>query len=76
LPHYIYLRTEEIGQDKAHDVSSIYYISAVAGIEEERPLVENQRAFFEYALAVAAAYAIKLGCKFVVHEKDQTYAWT
>jgi hypothetical protein len=75
LPHYIYLRTEEIGQDKAHDVSSIYYVSSVAGMEAERPLVENQRIFFEYALAVAAAYAIKLCGDFVVYEKDLTYAW-
>ena len=76
LPRYIYLRTEEIGQDKAYDVSSIHYVSSVPGMEDEYPIVEDQRAFFEHALAVAAAYAIKLGCEFVVHEKDLTYAWT
>ncbi len=76
LPRYINLRTEEIGQDKAHDVSSIYYVCTTAGLEDERVLVENERIFFEHALGVAAAYAFKLGCQFVIHEKDQTYAWT
>jgi len=58
--NYIYLITEEIGQDKANDLSSIYYVSEVPGFERTEMILENERMFFEYALAVAAAYAIRM----------------
>jgi hypothetical protein len=57
--NYIYLVSTEVGNDKANDFASIYYMSEIPGFERKEPLIENKRIFFEYALAVAAAYAVK-----------------
>ncbi|HAB18756.1 MAG TPA: hypothetical protein DCE44_20235, partial [Verrucomicrobiales bacterium] len=56
---YIHLVVTEIGNDKANDFASIYFVSKVPGFERKEPRVENVRLFFEYGMAVAAAYAIK-----------------
>ena len=66
---------EEIGQDKANDVSSIYLVEECMGQEEVKPLVENQRIFFEYAVTLACSYAIKYGSDIVLHEVDKTFSW-
>jgi hypothetical protein len=75
VPRYMLLVTEEIGQDKANDLSSIYLVDE--GITEERrnPLIENERLFFEHGLALASAFAVKLGVHAVRYEKDMTNAW-
>ncbi|MBI5387763.1 MAG: hypothetical protein HZA90_24135 [Verrucomicrobia bacterium] len=56
---YIHLIVNEVGNDKANDFASIYFVSEVPGFERKEPLVENAKLFFEYGMAVAAAYAIK-----------------
>jgi hypothetical protein len=75
LPEYIYLVTEEIGQDRANDISSIYHVRESASGPVEEPLVENVALFFEHALTVACAYAFKLGVHAVLYDKDETYVW-
>ena len=76
IPSYIFLLTEEIGQDKAFDVSSIYYINETLGFERDYIVIANERLFFEYALALASAYAVCMGLETVVYEKIEKYAWT
>lgn len=75
-PRYIHLITEEIGQDRANDVSSIFYVSELPGLECEIPLMANEKMFFEYALAVAAAYAVLMAIETVLYERVGKYAWT
>lgn len=75
LPKYVSLFVEEIGQDKANDVTSIYLVEELMGQERITPLVENQPIFFEYALALACAYAIKVDAGIVLHEVDKTFGW-
>lgn len=56
---YVHLVVNEVGNDKANDFASIYYVSEVPGFERKEPLVENAKLFFEYGMAVSAAHAIK-----------------
>ena len=72
---YIYLSTEELGRDKANDISSIYYVSEIPGLERQEELLKDQLLFFEFGLAIASAYAIKYGTSLVIHEIDKTYCW-
>ena len=76
LPEYIHLLTEEIGQDKIFDVSSIYFVGETPGFERKEVVFENERLFFEYALAIASAYAVIFGVENVLYEKDSRYAWS
>jgi hypothetical protein len=75
LTEYILLVTEEIGQDKADDLSSVYHVREGAAGRRERTLLKNGRLFFEHALALACAYAVKLNVGSVLYEKDLTHAW-
>jgi hypothetical protein len=75
LPKFIGLFVEEIGQDKANDISSIYLVEDRGEQEDVTPLLENQPIFFEYALCLACAYAIKHGASIVLHEVDKTFGW-
>jgi hypothetical protein len=75
-PSYVLLRIEEIGQDAANDVCSAYLVREHPGCDPEViALVRNVRAFFRYALAIGAAYAVKYGLKHVMYVRDRTYAW-
>jgi hypothetical protein len=75
VPQYIYLISEEIGQDKKNDFSSIYFISEFPGFERNEIIVDNERLFFEYAIALAAAYAVKLKTNIVMYDRKQRYMW-
>lgn len=77
LPHrYVLAVTEEIGQDKANDVSNIAVIRERSdGSSAIRPLVKNIRIFHEHAVILASAYALAEGIEFVLWKKDLTYAW-
>jgi len=56
---YIHFVLTEVGNDKANDFASIYYVSEMPGFERQEPVIENVRIFYEYGMAVSAAYAIK-----------------
>lgn len=77
LSSYILAVTEEIGQDRANDVS---HIAAVRehpdGETSIRPIVENLRIFHEHAVALAAAYALVEGNQAVLWQKTRKYSWT
>jgi hypothetical protein len=73
---YVLAVTEEIGQDRANDLSHIAAIREMPNSDPAvRALVTDARIFHEYALAVACAYAIAedIGC--VLWQKDLRYAW-
>ena len=73
---YILVVTEEIGQDRANDVSHIAVVSETpssAQVVDE--LIVDARIFHEHAVAVASAHAVSLGIEDVLWEKDLRYAW-
>jgi hypothetical protein len=69
IPEYISSVTLEIGQDKANDLSSIYLIRNVMGLDREEPIIQNKRLFFEHALSIAGAYAVKHHIQFVRYRR-------
>lgn len=75
--HYVLLITEEIGQDKANDVSGIAI--ARSSLNDEQPcifpIMKDARIFFEHALALASAYAVKGRIDYVVWHKNLEYGW-
>ncbi len=72
---YVLVIVEEIGQDKANDIASIFLVEEVMGKERVTPLAKNQPIFFEYALCLACAYAVKYGAGKVLYEIDKTFGW-
>ncbi len=75
LPEYILLVVEEIGQDKANDLSSIYQVRQSLGSQNIDAILENKKLFFEYGLALASSYAVKHCISHVIYRRDQTYMW-
>ncbi len=74
---YILAMTEEIGQDVANDVSHIAVVTErVHSDPLVREVVVNARLFHEYAITVAAAYAVVERIDSVLWQKDLTYSWT
>jgi hypothetical protein len=73
---YVLVGTEEIGQDRANDVSHVAVVRQILGVEPVvRDVVTNARIFHEHAVALASAYAIVNGIESVLWQKDLTYAW-
>jgi hypothetical protein len=75
-PRFILAVTEEIGQDKANDLSHIMNATRAANGEVQvAPLVEDLRMFHEYALALASAYAVSMELDTVMWMRDERYCW-
>lgn len=72
---YILALTEEIGQDRANDVSHLAVIDETSDEFRVQPILEDVRMFHEYALTLASAYAQARGVEAVMWRKDQTYGW-
>jgi hypothetical protein len=73
---YVLVVTEEIGQDKANDVSHIAIVQeTIGGSANHQPLVENARIFHEHAVVLGTSYAFIAGLEFVLWKKDLKYAW-
>ena len=73
---FIMVLTEEIGQDKANDVSHIYQIRPNLKTDKKIvPICLNLRIFHEHAIALASAYALKNGIETVRWLKDGKYTW-
>jgi hypothetical protein len=66
---HIHLIVEEIGQDKANDVCSLYDVSLVPGFERNEPILREFRAYWEEGMCLAACYAAKQGIEFIVYER-------
>lgn len=75
LPEYILLVVEEIGKDKANDLSSIYHVRQSLIQQNVDAVLENKKLFFEYGLALASTYAVKHSISNVIYQRDQTYMW-
>lgn len=74
---YILAVTELIGQDMANDVSHIVLVTTPPeGRPDIQPIVENLRVFHEHAVALAAAYAVRMGIGTLLWRQDKTYGWT
>lgn len=74
---YILAVTDEIGQDRANDLSHIAKVRLpLQGERELEPLVEDVRIFHEHAVALAAAYAIREGFAAVLWIRSTRYAWS
>lgn len=75
--HYVLAVTEEIGQDKANDVSHIALVRELTNGETRiSPVLEDARMFHEYALILACAYAVANDVPAVLWQKDLTYGWS
>lgn len=73
---YVLAITEEIGQDRANDISHILMVREVPFSDRiVHEVVVNAPIFHEYAVALASAYALAEGIEFVLWQKDLTYAW-
>lgn len=73
---YVLVATEQIGQDRANDVSHIAVLTEQShGDPVIRELVTNARIFHEHALMVACAYAVREGVEMVLWQKHLEYAW-
>ena len=72
---FVLFRNELIGMDVANDLTTIVDVSTMPGLERETQLLENRRCSFHYGLAIASAYAVKLGRSCVLYEKDMSHAW-
>lgn len=73
---YVLAITDEIGMDKANDVSRIAKVREfIDGNREIIPLAEDLRVFHEHAVALASAYAVDLGYDAVMWSRDMRYAW-
>lgn len=73
---YILVVTEEIGQDRANDVSHIMEICEYASGERQvEEILTDRRMFHEHALAVGCAYAVARQINVVMWQKDLSYAW-
>jgi len=72
---YVYLVVEEIGQDKAFDMSSAYLLQEEINSTHKEVLFQNLKMFFEYGLVLAAAYAAKYSVERVVYKKETRFKW-
>jgi hypothetical protein len=76
LSSYMLAVTEEIGQDRANDVSHIAAVREFSnGKTAVLPVVENLRMFHEHAVALAAAYSFLHGKDAVLWQKNSIYGW-
>jgi hypothetical protein len=74
---YVLALTQEIGQDRANDVSDIAVVRVFASRAPLiRPLLENVRIFHEHAVALAAAYALREGLDVVRWKRNLRHGWT
>jgi hypothetical protein len=69
---YLHVIVQEIGGDDANDLASLYHVCDTPGFQRKQPIFENERLFLNYALTVAASYAVKRRLDFVVFSKVRT----
>jgi hypothetical protein len=66
---YLHVIVQEIGNDEVNDLASLYQVFDTPNFQREQPIFENERLFLNYALAVAASYAVKRRLDFVLFSK-------
>lgn len=75
LPEYILFIVEEIGQDVANDYGSIIHVSNNFEKKQQIIIIENTHFFYEYGIAVASTYAVKMGLSAVLYKRNREYVW-
>lgn len=73
--NYILMECIEIGIDRANDITFIEHVIELPGVERSTVIIEGERLFFEYALAVASAYCIKVDADCVYYRRSEKYKW-
>jgi hypothetical protein len=71
---YVHLTVYEIGNDKANDFVALNYVCAVPGFESTKPLIKDLKLFWEYAMVVAASYAIKRKVNAVLYSRRRYWS--
>ena len=73
---YILVVTEEIGQDRANDLSHFTIVEkGNEKIPSLIPFIDNIRMFHEHSVTLACAYAVSKSIGTVLWIRDQEYAW-
>jgi len=72
---YILVETWEIGRNLSYDVSSIYIVTEQESVYRRSPILLKERMFFQHALVLGAAYAIKFDVDVLFYHVDRTYGW-
>ncbi|WP_432284198.1 hypothetical protein SLT36_20660 [Aminobacter sp. BA135] len=73
---YVFAVTQEIGQDRANDVSDIAVVrERLIGDPLIRPIVENLRTYHEHAAILAAAYALSEGINAILWTRNRRHGW-
>lgn len=73
---YVLAVTQEIGQDKANDVSDVAVVRERLTDEPTiRPIAENLRIYHEHAAYLAAAYALSEGIEAILWSKNLRHSW-
>ena len=69
---YMHLVVQEIGQDKANDVCSLYFVSELPGFNRREAVFEGERMFYEHGCVLAATYVIKRGVNHLLYSKQKS----
>lgn len=73
---YVLAVTQEIGQDKANDVSDIAVVrERLTKDPLIRPVAENLRIHHEHAVCLAAAYALAEGVDVILWSRNRRHGW-
>lgn len=73
---YVLAVTQEIGQDKANDVSDIAVVrERLTKDPFIRPVAENLRIYHEHAVYLAAAYALAEGVDVILWSRNRRHGW-
>jgi hypothetical protein len=73
--NHVYLLTEEIGRDKAFDISSAYIIRQTLYQKTKTLIFKDLSIFHEYGLSLASCYAFKNNIHSVYYKIDKTFGW-
>ena len=71
----VMVNTQEIGQDKTNDLSSISLVRNTMSETKTRTLISTQQMFHEHALALGAAYAVAESIDTLIWARERKYCW-
>lgn len=72
---FVKVSTQEIGQDKANDLSSISFVRHTMSDTFFRTLLPTTQMFHQHALVLGAAYAFIESIDALIWERDKKYCW-
>jgi hypothetical protein len=69
---YMHLSLQVIGTDEANDLATLHLVCDMPGLRRKKAIFTNERLFLNYALAVAASYAVKHHVDFLLFSRTCT----